>query len=928
MKLGIGISTFRRPALLAQCVEKVQALTTTSHQIVVADDGSGDETAQALPALPIKFITGRTMGVFWNKNRALFALRAVMQCDIIILIEDDIFPNERGWERTWIEAAQKFGHVNLAGDWLRDSSLGGTGSIDDPVLSESISGQVAAFSRVALENVGYMDTRFRGYGYGHADHSTRMIRAGYGGIIKDGRPVYFLIEGAVVATARQSDESGPDLVTDARVLAESRHQPIFRPAFRSEIEFKQLNIEIRSMVQRAMPSSHSRHVHTPQIYDPVSLYWERRYSAGGTSGAGSFGHLARYKAGFLNTFVATNRIGTVAELGCGDGEQLRRARYPAYTGYDISPMAVSMCRAKFRGDSTKSFYCLPEVQTLEPADLCISLDVMYHLVDDADFDEYLRLLFRIAARYVIIYGNGCVQPYGATHVKLRDFSGEIGRLYPGWMLINAERNPFYSEIGTDPNTSWSNFYIYEAPRRSWHSVFHIPEPRLAGLVEIHPQVRSAAEEMKLLAAGATHIAAVQPTDISLVAAALEANPSLTASIAHFGNPIDEAAAFAQCNMLSNTHGDRQVQLVSAPRLSDLLHEGECPPTDLVLLSSQAMERLSTTELRALALSGRSQTIFVAALAETSTLPKLLAAASRGYLREILPEMRGTKPAPNPWLWAGSLQVEPVLVVSLTSIRSRLRYLAGVIGSILTQSRSPDRLILNISEEGYLQDEGIPAEMLPHEIREFEESGLIEIQYVENMGPFRKLLPTLRSAWESNCVIVTADDDMHYPPYWLDRLYHTYLQSRCVVAYRCYKMLIENGRPRPYFEWAKPDTNDEVKPEYRDIFTFPTGGDGVLYHPTFFTEDVFDPELARIAPTADDIVFKLATMITETPVVTVPRTLSEAGRFPEFPPIEQGQGGLWELKLPGSNDESLARVLDYLGSRGVLDLGKFLKTFSV
>ena len=185
MKFGIGVPTSRRPALLRRCVEKIQALTTTPHEIVVADDGSGDETARMLATLPVAYILGRNMGVCWNKNRLLVALREVMKCDIILLMEDDTFPNVRGWERPWIEGAEKFGHVNLAGVWFRDRFLGGKGTVDDPVRSESISGQVTVFSREALDTIGYMDTRFRGYGYGHVDHSARLVRAGYGGVILD-----------------------------------------------------------------------------------------------------------------------------------------------------------------------------------------------------------------------------------------------------------------------------------------------------------------------------------------------------------------------------------------------------------------------------------------------------------------------------------------------------------------------------------------------------------------------------------------------------------------------------------------------------------------------------------------------------------------------------------------------------------------------
>ncbi len=108
----------------------------------------------------------------------------------------------------------------------------------------------------------------------------------------------------------------------------------------------------------------------------TKAYWEGRYLSGGNSGAGSYRHMALYKAGFLNRFVARNNIATVAELGCGDGEQLRRAIYPSYTGYDIAQAAVDLCGTKFAGDATKSFHCLSDLKTLAPAELSMSLDVV------------------------------------------------------------------------------------------------------------------------------------------------------------------------------------------------------------------------------------------------------------------------------------------------------------------------------------------------------------------------------------------------------------------------------------------------------------------------------------------------------------------------------------------------------------------------
>jgi len=296
----------------------------------------------------------------------------------------------------------------------------------------------------------------------------------------------------------------------------------------------------------------------------------------------------------------------------------------------------------------------------------------------------------------------------------------------------------------------------------------------------------------------------------------------------------------------------------------------------------------------------------------------------GYVKEILPEMRGVDRAAPGKFWTGSLLPEPTLIVSMISIKSRLPTLSLVISSILKQSRQPDRFILNISADAYLKDDGIPETALPSQIMSYREAGLLEINYVENTGPYRKLLPTLRKEWDSNCVIVTADDDTLYPAHWLDELYQTFLARRTIVAYRCTQIAMENGAPRPYLDWVKPYANDEVKDEYKDVFRFPTGKDGVLYSPAFFTEHVFDLELIRLAPTADDLMFKLASMVTTTPVIAAPRSLSGSGRYAEFPVVLDRPDGLWDINTDGKNDQSLARLLEYLEKMGILDLRAFFE----
>ena len=74
---------------------------------------------------------------------------------------------------------------------------------------------------------------------------------------------------------------------------------------------------------------------------------------GGTSGSGSYNQLAHFKAEILNKFVADHEVQTVIEFGFGDGNQLMLARYPQYTGFEVSQVAVDLCRQKFADDASQ-----------------------------------------------------------------------------------------------------------------------------------------------------------------------------------------------------------------------------------------------------------------------------------------------------------------------------------------------------------------------------------------------------------------------------------------------------------------------------------------------------------------------------------------------------------------------------------------------
>jgi hypothetical protein len=189
-------------------------------------------------------------------------------------------------------------------------------------------------------------------------------------------------------------------------------------------------------------------------------FWESVYRKGGTSGPGSYGRLAEFKAEVLNDFVARKNVRTVIEFGCGDGAQLRRARYPEYVGVDVARASIDRCTALFAQDATKRFYVADGLsKNIGKFDLALSLDVIYHLVEDSVFDGYMRRLFDASQRYVVIYSSNYDAMTPASHVRHRKFLSWIEQNAPDWQMDSflANRYPF------DPTqleeTSHSDFYF-------------------------------------------------------------------------------------------------------------------------------------------------------------------------------------------------------------------------------------------------------------------------------------------------------------------------------------------------------------------------------------------------------------------------------------------------------------------------------------
>jgi hypothetical protein len=180
----------------------------------------------------------------------------------------------------------------------------------------------------------------------------------------------------------------------------------------------------------------------------AAAYWDRRYRNGRTSGAGSEGVAAVRKARYVSALIERESVRSVVDWGVGDGTVLEHIKLDGvgYVGVDVSPTILDRLRTRFAGVGD---FLLPDDTAGCRAELALSLDVIFHLVDDREYELYMRQLFDSSSRLVLIYSTDHDGGRTARHVLWRHWTPYVRRSFPEWSL---EEHP------TDPKAF--GFYLY------------------------------------------------------------------------------------------------------------------------------------------------------------------------------------------------------------------------------------------------------------------------------------------------------------------------------------------------------------------------------------------------------------------------------------------------------------------------------------
>lgn len=156
------------------------------------------------------------------------------------------------------------------------------------------------------------------------------------------------------------------------------------------------------------------------------------------------------------------------------------------------------------------------------------------------------------------------------------------------------------------------------------------------------------------------------------------------------------------------------------------------------------------------------------------------------------------------------------VVSLTTHGARLQRVFYTVESIARGKLKPSRLVLWIDHA--LLDAGLPASLQRLVAR-----GL-EVRGTQDLGPHTKYFPQIMSEPAPSRPLVTADDDVIYPDYWLQMLVDGWRQHpSAITCFRAYRFgLRPDGQLSPYARWSGCES---VLPS---PLHFLTGVAGVLY----------------------------------------------------------------------------------------------------
>ncbi|MDA0349740.1 MAG: hypothetical protein O3C43_21940 [Verrucomicrobia bacterium] len=180
------------------------------------------------------------------------------------------------------------------------------------------------------------------------------------------------------------------------------------------------------------------------------------------------------------------------------------------------------------------------------------------------------------------------------------------------------------------------------------------------------------------------------------------------------------------------------------------------------------------------------------------------------------------------------------VVSLTTHSVRIHFAHLAIESIALGTLKPRKIILWLSDTEANQS-------LPPTLQRLAVRGL-EIKLTKDLGPHTKYYPYIEAETQFTEPLVTADDDVFYPPHWLETLVEAHQKNPSIIhCFRARRMRLNRYHFEPYRIWDIATTSE---PSH---LNFITAVHGVIYPPEFLKSvKAREKAFKNNCPKADDI----------------------------------------------------------------------------
>lgn len=169
-KIGVAVSTYNRPDVLARTLDKIIEFTPAAY-IAVVDDASPEPVD--VPEGVHLIRNEKNSGIAYTKNRGIEALMDE-GCTQLFLFDDDVYPVKDDWWVPYVDSPEP--HLMYM---FRTYSGNKVVYSDDEVIAYSSPQGVMLYAdRSVVEAVGGMDTVYGRWGGEHGDWSDRIHHEG------------------------------------------------------------------------------------------------------------------------------------------------------------------------------------------------------------------------------------------------------------------------------------------------------------------------------------------------------------------------------------------------------------------------------------------------------------------------------------------------------------------------------------------------------------------------------------------------------------------------------------------------------------------------------------------------------------------------------------------------------------------------------